>query len=299
MPLFPLSADVMLYRLWRLRRVFGLGFAILLLAGFGLDMPGRGWLVLLAAVGLALHLVSFPNGAQENLALAMGMGAMMLVQGALPDLALWLPAHLGQGAGLLQGVQSGVVFALMWVAFLGVIRCLVYLGPKGRYRFRAQGVLPCSPAVALQQAGIRPGIRRGRMICGQADARGLFGVAVALGPDRVAQATGYVLLCENDRHGVLLFLPDGGMAVSLLVARAVPDGSILQMAEMVDDMTPGMGFIHWLRDQQGDDLTELADRITGAAPRANAAAHHLSCLALLRLVLSPAAPVAGSGPLGR
>jgi len=301
------SSDQICYRLWRLRRLLAL--CLLVPAAVGLALAVGGHLpvdhVALALVligGLVMmHLVLFPNGTHETLGLTLALSGLLAALPWVNGLGALAPADFAQ-AGLVFAVTGALVATGLGMAVLvQLLKVLTFIGPSLRLPLRAQTDVGCSVAVALQQFAIKPQIRRGRILTGQADARGFFDVAVASAQDTdpdhagqplVGRATAKVLYNDSHSHAVLLLLPCGAISVSALHATPQPAGCRVDLAELAGDFTLGMYVRHWLTDQQADVMTEVADRIIGAEPRANALAHGVSFLSLAGLVLSPSEPVA-------
>ena len=159
--------------------------------------------------------------------------------------------------------------------------------------------LPCSAAVAFQQFTLRPNVRRGRILTGQVDDNGFFDVAVAtaaaevLTPDEAhcVRVDAKVLHSSGDRHDVMLLTRDGAVTVTSLCFAPSRDGCEVTVRDMPGDFTLGMYLLFWLTDQQADNLTEMADPITGQLPRANGIAHQVSLMSVAGALLSPRAPM--------
>lgn len=295
------DAEQMTYRLWRLRRLWALCVLVPAVAVFAASPASGAAAVLVIAVLVTAHLVLFPNVAHETLALSLSLTGLVLALPAVQEVATAAPVGHGQAAQVLAVLIALCGASVVMVLLGQVIHVLVHLGPVMRLRLKSHADLPCSAAVAQRQYALQPQVRRGRVLTGQADAQGLFEVAVAsaqmsdpVHPDQplVVRVAAKVLHTEPGHHDVMLILPCG--AVTLTAQRFVqtPQGCRVSVSDMPGDFTYGMYLHYWLTDMQGDALQETADVITGTAERANGLAHGASFLSLAGLVLSPSAPVA-------
>ncbi|WP_322892058.1 MULTISPECIES: hypothetical protein [unclassified Yoonia] len=297
------DAEQMTYRLWRLRRLWALCVllpaAVIMASGVP---PVLGSVAILAVACLVtLHICLLPNVAHETLALSLSLTGLVVVLPWVQGLAGVVPVEHAQAA-LMLATALAVGGAVVVMALLGqVIRVLVHLGPAVRLRLQSQTDLPCSAAVAQRHYALQPQTRRGRILTGQADAQGMFEVAVASAqmadpahPDQplVVRVAAKVLQAEPGLHDVLLVLPCGAVTVTALRFQTAASGCRVTVSDMPGDFTLGMYLQYWLTDQQGDALQETADIITGAGERANGLAHGASFLSLAGLVLSPSAPLA-------
>lgn len=297
------DVEQMTYRLWRLRRLWAL--CVLLPAAVILAAavpPALGSLAMLAiAILVTAHLVLFPNVAHETLALSLSLAGLVVLLPRAQGLAVMAPVEHTQAA-LVLATAFAVVATAGLMALLGqLVRVLLHIGPTMRLRLSSQADLPCSPSVAQRQFALQPQSRRGRVLTGQTDAKGLFEVAVAsaqvadpVHPDQplVVRVAAKVLHAEPGWHDVMLILPCGAVTVTAQRFTQTGDGCRVTVADMPGDFTLGMYLHYWVTDQQGDALQETADIITGTAERANGLAHGASFLSLAGLVLSPSAPLA-------
>ncbi|MFN3663938.1 hypothetical protein [Yoonia sp.] len=303
------NAEQMTYRLWRLRRLWAFCALLPMVVITAVWLAGNGPVPVhfasLAIVGIAalvtLHIVLFPNVADETMALSAALTGLVCALPFLRDLGALAPVEHAQSAMVL-GALAGLIGTGLAMALLApLLKLLSFAGPVIRRPIHTQIDLACSVSVARQQYALQPQTRRGRILTGQADAQGLFDVAICSGheidPDAaeqplVARVTAKILQSGPDSHAVMLLLPCGSLSVSAFRFIAHPGGCRVQLSEIPGDFTPGMYLHYWLTDQQGDTLTEVADRITGRPERANGLAHGVSFLSLAGLVLSPSEPVA-------
>lgn len=298
----------MLYRVMRLRRLVALAIAIpvgVMLIGAAIDpaflAPDRATLGALAvAVMVVGHVMLFPNVPTETLSLSVGVTGLVIAAPWIKSLAWMAPAENAAAAYTILVCLAVLAAGALMALSKALLSTLVYAGPALRLRVRAAMNLPCSISVAHRQFALQPATRRGRILCGAADADGLFDVAVVApqmadpeNPEQpfVARLAAKVLHSDAQSHQVMLVLGDGRVAATSQTFTATDDGCRVEMVEMPGDFTLGMHAMYWLTDQQADNMTECADTILSEPARANGLSHGVSLLALAGALLSPRAPV--------
>ncbi|HEV8034577.1 hypothetical protein [Yoonia sp.] len=303
------TAEQMMYRMMRLRRLIALAVAIPVLVMLGVAFfdpaaltPERATLASLSVALLVVgHVVLFPNVTLETIALSLSVTALIVVMPLIKIVAGWAPAA-HQSAALvilvcLSVAAMGVVMALLQILF----NLLAYAGPVWRIRLKTKLALPCSASVARRQCALQPQTRRGRILTGPADDNGFFDVAVAAphaadpqNPDQpmIVKVDAKVLTSTDARHDVMIVLPNGSVTVTSQSFTSEGNGCCVEVTDMPGDFTVGMHAIFWLTDQQADNLTEMTDIILGQETRANGLAHNVSLLSVAGALLSPRHPVA-------
>ncbi|MGJ8588070.1 MAG: hypothetical protein ACSHXW_07935 [Yoonia sp.] len=303
------TAEQMIYRVMRLRRLIVLAVAIPVLVMLGVALfdpavltPERATLASLSIAMLVVgHVVLFPNVTLETIALSLSVTALIVVMPLIKIVAGWAPAE-HQSAALvilvcLAVAAMGVVMALLQILF----NLLAYAGPALQIRLKTQLELPCSPTVARRQCALSAQTRRGRVLTGPADENGFFDVAVASAhvadPQNPAQplivkVDAKVLHTTDARHDVMIVLPDGSVTVTSQSFAPAANGCRIEVTDMPGDFTAGMHAMFWLTDQQADNLTEMTDIILGQDARANGLAHNVSLLSVAGTLLSPRHPMA-------
>lgn len=297
----------MIYRLHRLRRLV-LVCAILpvcvSLLGAYLDpsfmTPDRATLAALAVATLiAGHVVVFPNVPLETVSLSLTVTAAILVAPVIKSLTLFVPVEHASAALILMVALLVVAAGVLMFVLQFVVGLLLMAGPTLKLPLRAQIALECSSAVAANQFTLRPGIRRGRILTGQADANGFFDVAI-LAPQiadpehpnqpMVMRVAAKMIDVSDRQQQTMLVLPNGTVTVTAESFETTPDGCCVTITELPGDFTLGMYLMFWMTDQQMDNLVETADTISGTPARANGLAHGVSCLSIAAAVLSPQQP---------
>ena len=296
-----MAADVLFYRLYRLRRLILVAALPPALAiGAVAAVTGPAALVLLVlAVGVPLaHVLRYPNAWTETLAVSLVMSVLLPLAGTiggdvgLPGLALRL-AGLGALGGVLFLLASWAVPALL---------C------RGRARevtarARRRTALPADAAKAA--VTLHPGREDGKVSCGQADADGTFPVTIrhrmpglAAGEEAGFDVLLYAQVLESNEtvHEVMsveagpvapMAGPGGPAADGAKREDAQDDepapevcfvrhvftpgarGTVVEVAETGAEMTPFLAFGFWLQDGMADWLTDEIDRAEGRPPRAN------------------------------
>lgn len=298
-----------IYRIQRLRRLIVLCVAIpvvgLMLASFidPASLPAERATVAALAVAMLIvgHVVLFPNVTLETLAFSLAVTGLVIAVPWIKAVAHWAPdAHVNAALVILIAfavAATGVLMALIQI----VLAVVAYAGPALKTPLVHKAVLPCSPAVARRQCALQPAMRRGRVLTGEADEHGFFDVAVAAlqhpdpaDPTRplIVRADAKVLGSDDNRHDLMLHLPNGSVTVTSHQFATHADGCEVTVRDLPGDFTAGMHAIFWLTDQQADNLTEMTDVIIGQEPRANGLAHGVSLLAVAGALLSPRATVA-------
>lgn len=309
MPFVWPTSEQMMYRVMRLRRLIAVAVALPVLVMLGIAVldpaalsPERATIASLAVAFLVVgHVVLFPNVTLETISLSLGVTALVVVMPVIKIVAGWAPeAH--QSAALVLLVTfavaaMGVLMALLQIA----LNILAYTGPLIRLRLKTGLDLPCSATVARRQCALQPQTRRGRVLTGPVDDNGFFNVAVAScqaddseNPDQplIVRVDAKVLTETDDRHDVMIVLPNGSVTVTSQSYSSQENGCRIEVTDMPGDFTAGMHALFWLTDQQADNLTEMSDIILGHDSRANGLAHAVSLLSVAGMILSPRAPVA-------
>ncbi|KQI72807.1 hypothetical protein AN191_07340 [Loktanella sp. 5RATIMAR09] len=303
------TAEQMMYRVMRLRRLIALAVAIPVLVMLSVAFfdpaalsPERATLASLSVAMLVVgHVVLFPNVTLETIALSLSVTALVVVMPLIKTVAGWAPAE-HQSAALvllvcLAVAAMGVVMALLQILF----NLLAYAGPVWQIRLKTKLVLPCSASVARRQCTLQPQTRRGRILTGPADDNGFFDVAVVTphaadpqNPDQpmIVKVDAKVLASTDARHDVMIVLPNRSVTVTSQSFTPKRNGCCVEVTDMPGDFTLGMHAIFWLTDQQADNLTEMTDIILGQEMRANGLAHNVSLLSVAGALLSPRHPVA-------
>ena len=303
------TAEQMMYRITRLRRLIAIAVALPVIVMLSVALidptvlsPLHATIGSLAVLALVTgHAALFPNVTLETISLSISVTLLVVAMPLIKTLALWAPAEHANAALVilvsLAVAATGVLMAILQIA-LGV---LAYAGPAVQKRLKAKLVVPCSPQVALRQCALQPQSRRGRILTGPADDNGFFDVAVAsphvCDPDNpeeplVVRVDAKILTSTPEQHDVMIALRNGTVTVTSQTFTATPNGCRIEVSDMPGDFTAGMHALFWLTDQQADNLTEMTDVILGHDERANGLAHGVSLLSVAGALLSPRHPVA-------
>ncbi|MCK0094927.1 hypothetical protein MWU60_05050 [Yoonia sp. F2084L] len=303
------TAEQMMYRVMRLRRLVALAVVIPVVVMLGVALvdpavltPQHATIASLAVAALVVgHVMLFPNVTLETISLSLSVTALVLVMPWIKAVAHWAPAeHVSAALVILVALAvaaMGVLMALLQLA----LNALAYAGPALRIRLTTRQTLPCSASVARRQCALQPQTRRGRVLAGTADDDGFFDVAVASAnvadPENptqplVVKVDAKVLSSTDDQHDVMIVLPNGSVTVTSQRFAQLNEGCQIEILDMPGDFTLGMHAMFWLTDQQADNLTEMTDVIFGQSDRANGLAHAVSLLSVAGTLLSPRQPVA-------
>lgn len=303
------TAEQMMYRAMRLRRLIALAVMIPVVVMLGVALldpavlsPERATIASLAVAVLVVgHVMLFPNVTLETISLSLSVTVLVLVMPSIKAVAQWAPAeHVNAALVILVAfavAAMGVVMAVLQV----VLNALAYAGPAIRFRLMTRASLPCSARVAHRQCTLQPDSRRGRVLTGSVDENGFFDVAVASShvadpenPEKpmIVKVDAKILSATQTQHDVMIVLPDGSVTVTSVTFTPTHDGCEVSVMDMPGDFTFGMHAMFWLTDQQADNLTEMTDVIFGQGDRANGLAHGVSLLSVAGTLLSPRQPVA-------
>ena len=296
-----MAADVLFYRLYRLRRlILVAALPPALAAGAVAAVKGPAALVLLVpAVGVPLaHALRYPNAWTETLAVSLAMSVLLPLAGTIGG-AVGLPGLALRLAGL--GALGVVLFLLASRAVPALLR-------RGRARritahARRRTALPLD--AAREAVTLHPGREDGKVSCGQADADGTFPVtirhrmpALAVGEEagfdvllyaQVLESTDTVHEVMSVEAGPVAPTPgpggpdaQGGERADAQDDEPAPEvcfvrhvftpgarGTLVEVAETGAEMTPFLAFGFWLQDGMADRLTDEIDRAEGRPPRAN------------------------------
>ena len=303
------TADEMMYRIARLRRLVALALMVPVIVLFSaalidpVSLPAdRASLAAMAVAVLVVgHVALFPNVTLETISLSLSISFLVVSVPWIKAVAQWAPVEHASAALVILIVfavaLTGVLMALLQI----MLSALVYAGPALRLRLKTTLFVPCAPAVAHRQCALQPQTRRGRVVTGAVDENGFFDVAVVAPhhcdpekPDQplVVKVDAKVLDSTPERHDVMMVLQNGSVTVTSQRFEAVDGGCQIEVSDMPGDFTLGMHAMFWLTDQQADNLTEMTDVIIGQEARANGLAHGVSLLSVAGTLLSPQAPVA-------
>ena len=298
-----MTADVLLYRLYRLRRLILVAVlppALVVVAVASAKGPAA--LVLLAlAVGVPLaHALRYPNVWFETLSVSLVLSVLLALAGAIgPDVGI-----LGLALRLIGLFLLG---AVLFLAAVALLPALLAAGPPRPITARARRRTRLSPAEAKARITLHPSREDDRVSCGAPDADGTFAVSIR---HSVPSLTGsepepleillfaQVLTSTDSVHEVMSVTagaqpPAGpcGQADSgdgqggkndaldddappeITVTRHVftpgRRGTLVELAETGPGMTRFLALGFWLQDCLADHLTDEIDRAEGRAPRAN------------------------------
>ena len=307
------------YRLIRLRRLIGVAAVLpVLVAGaagllgwaLGFGAPGSLLPVTVLSLGaMTLHVVLFPQARAETLALSITLSVLVLA------------APLA-GASVL-GWALLLVLALVLVMLLQS-RLLLWemASPLRPMRVRARVRSMLDPAEALARFPLRPGRDEdGRLLCGPADADGVFPVRVvrpenavieglcadyappegleaellaeleALEPDAAEPeelADFWALLLSDDESGVeamiLTLNAEGKLAEASRVSYRVlarRSGCVLEESDVNPEFPVGAALGMWLTDFATDGLVMTRDALEGRETLAIRATRETSLMMLL------------------
>ena len=283
-----MTANVLLYRLWRLRRLIAVAILPPLMVT-ALSLPAGhaapGLFVALSVLVPLAHVLAYPKDWAETMTVSLVLA-----------FTLWLASGIDPDAGLLSvALRTIGLSALALVLFLFTIMpmgLILALGPmreSGHVRATGHSRLPT--AELKSAITLYPGRKDARTTCGPADADGVFAVetrhefarvdGVCTGePDDTFDADGTmavrfsasVVSTGEDHHEVITFEePGGAIEASRHAFEATGSGTRVTVEETTAGLTGGMALGFWLQDYLADHLTDEIDAAEGRAPRANRA----------------------------
>ena len=309
MPFVWPTSEQIVYRVMRLRRLIAVAVAVPVLVMLGIALldpavlsPERATIASMAVALLVVgHVVLFPNVTLETISLSLSVTALVVAMPVIKIVAGWAPAAHQSAALVILVTLAVAAMGLLMAVLQIVMNALAYAGPMVRLRLKTRLDLPCSATVARRQCALQPQTRRGRVLTGAEDDNGFFDVAVAShhvddpeNPEQplIVKVDAKVLSATEDRHDVMIVLPNGSVTVTSQIFAPSHTGCTVQVTDMPGDFTAGMHALFWLTDQQADNLTEMSDVILGNETRANGLAHGVSLLAVAGAILSPRQPMA-------
>lgn len=282
------------YRLWRLRRLIVVAALppLILMAVLGaLELPhslfgtaaGQG--VMVAWLGLVcLHVLRFPNGWMETLALSLTVCILVLSEPVLPGLLFGPVLSWGEMALL------GAAYLLGGFAIL-MMMTLVVCGLVGGTTDRevvnvVRRVVPLPRAALFDALALAPDQHTGRKSTGPADEEGFFDVSIRHScPDRQTFENApfdvtfraQVVPSEDGTHQAVIREGNGqDMLVSVTSLRLTPAarGTLVEIAETCNRYNRMMILGFWMQDMMEDYLTDVVDFLRDRPARSVRAASH-------------------------
>ena len=283
-----MTANVLLYRLWRLRRLIAVAILPPLAVTALWLPPGQvmaGLFIALSVLVPLAHVLTYPKDYAETMTVSLVLA-----------FTLWLASGIDPTASVLATAMRAVgLAALAFVLFLVAIipmGTILALGPmRESGHVRASRRSRLSPAELKPAITLYPGREDARTTCGPANAEGVFEVETrhevapmaqgcAVDADGAAEAPGImtvrffgsVVSTGEDHHEIISFEePDGAIEASRHTFEATAKGSRVTVEETTAGLTGGMALGFWLQDYLADHLTDEIDAAEGRTPRANRA----------------------------
>ncbi len=299
-------SDVLLYRLYRLRRtlVFGIAPTVALVwalsASSGQNYP---YLAILAVLIPSAHVLRYPNNWTETLTVSLVTAICLALATTIsPDLTF---------------VSHAI--RIFWLVFLWFVMFFILISPITELALR--GATSDDPSHTVGHSRLPadtlrktltyyPGRSDDKVICGEADAEGRFPVTIRLtfapptfqddpipemadmgiSQEGVMECYGHAVIHSTgpDHHNVFYYDEDGNVTASSYTFEDLgKNGTRITLQEAGTPMTAGDRFGMWVSDYLADYLTDCIDRAEGRAPRANRAFPHKQLVVELANILVP------------
>ncbi|KIT15822.1 hypothetical protein [Jannaschia aquimarina] len=267
-----MALRVLLYRLYRLRRLVLSAITLPLLLAIVIAGFAGGWTYGLLPLALlpAAHALRYPHEWSETLMVSAVLMAVIYPLGIV---------------GTFLGPFGLIV--LFCVALAGGVALFAWLtqivpewlneGPAEAVTLEARTRSRLSVATLRERVLLRPGRRDARITCGAADAGGKFSVTCTFPPMRrggfelQAAALRFRARREEDAGGwdEVRTVSDDGKDVSALRLRFRKTvlGTLIEAEEVTEPVTRGHAIGLWLVDGLADLLTDELDRAAGRPVR--------------------------------
>ena len=302
--------DILIYRLFRLRRTIVLGMvpSLATLCAITLYTGATDPILLILAIFLPMaHAVSYPNNWTETLAVSLALAVCLALASTMtPGIAL--------DALLLRIAALVFLFFVLFFVLVGPLATLPTLGERTESTVRAS-LQTHMPADKIRETlTYYPGRNDRKVICGEADADGRFPVTMrlmfdvltfeedkiddkaeekedfAISLDGVMECHGHAVINSTgpDHHEVFFFDDEAGsVTVSKYTFEETGAGTRVVLEEAGTPLTQGERFGMWVSDYLADYLTDCIDDAAGRPARANRAFAHSLFVVDLANILVP------------
>ncbi len=291
-----LLTNPLIYRLWRLRRLWlacfvlpglALGMVHLMTGGDSvLLMPGvpQALAVLWAAMVTGL-ILRFPVAVIDHLAIAVTVALMVLILPLAEALVGMKRTTVMAGDLVWLGLLLLIVAFGLWLALTMLLHSAQLWGPRVNLRRTTRIFHDISPEAASTALSFTPGQSSPDRRCGPIDDTGFFDVwftatdfvmppAEGEDPDDTEDAAAppdfrLCLLEQGPYHSITLTtLPNGATETCHTSVTPAGLGTRLVARTVHDALTIGMALNSWLRDFGRDYYTSEFDKATNRPPRA-------------------------------
>ncbi|MDJ1008990.1 MAG: hypothetical protein QNJ13_14325 [Paracoccaceae bacterium] len=293
-------ADVLFYRLLRLRRLIVVALAVPLATLWAMGALDDPLLFALAVTIPLAHALAYPNAWVESLTVSIVLAPCLA-------LASMIDPGLSAGSIAIRWTSLAILWTIGYFMLLSPLSVAVNAGPTvgvgGRSRVRSAA----DAATLRRSITIYPGRTDGRTTCGEADGDGVFevltvhtipGISFEMAEDQFdpteAEAFNtaeerrrkeagltdddtievrYKAVVQSsgaDHHEVFTFEdPAGEVGVTRYDFEPDGDGTLVTIEERGAKLPVGAALGFWLQDFLTDHLVDEVDRAEGRAPRAN------------------------------
>lgn len=299
--------DLLLYRLFRTRRVIGLcvlpslGTVLALGAMAGETYPVLMFLAVLIPVA---HAVLYPNCWSETLTVSLVLAVCL-------GLATLNPPGLPWDSLVMRVLALIILFLVLFLILIVPLDYLATIGPHGFGPHRATATSKLGADEVRKELTFYPGRKDARVTCGEPDEEGRFPVTTRLffqnatcldeaesaqgeadtAIHRVMELRGHAFIhSSGPDHQETFLYEDGGQDIVVMrhTFEALADGGTrIVLEEAGQPMTMGQRFGMWVNDYMADHLTHCIDEAEGRRARANRAFVHRQFVVDIANVLVP------------
>lgn len=300
--------DILIYRLFRLRRTIVLGMvpSLATVCAITLHTGETDPILLILAIFLPMaHAVSYPNNWTETVTVSLSLSVCLALASTMPpDIAL--DALVLRIAGLV------FLFFVLFFVLVSPFATLPTLGARTDTTVRAT-LQTHMPADKIRKTlTYFPGRNDRKVICGAADADGKFPVTMRLmfdvltfededaeddsmedfgiSREGIMECHGHAIINSTgaDHHEVFFFDEEtGSVTVSKYTFEETGAGTRVVLEEAGTPLTRGERFGMWVSDYLADYLTDCIDDAEGRPARANRAFAHSQFVVDLANILVP------------
>ncbi|MDA8587008.1 hypothetical protein N9L47_12220 [Rhodobacteraceae bacterium] len=299
--------DILLYRLFRLRRTLVLGIFPSLTTVLAIGLySGETYshLIALAVLIPVAHVVVYPNNWTETLAVSLILSVCL-------GLATFIPPHLDTGPLLIRAFGLSFLWIVLFFILIVSLGHLESAGPTSDKPVRTSAWSGLPPDVLRKTLTLYPGRKDDNVTCGEADAEGRFPVTIrqvftpptysidltpemeeiGMSQDGVIESHGHAVIHSTgpDHHEVFHFDAETDeVSVSRYSFHDLEEkGTRVVLEEAGIALSIGNHFGMWLSDFLTDYLTHGIDAAEARRPRANRAFAHRQLVVDIANVIIP------------
>lgn len=299
--------DILLYRLYRLRRMLVLGIVPSLATVWAISLYSGQFYPVLAALAVLVpvaHAITYPNNWSETLAVSIVLSVCLA-------LATYNPPELAIRDVFMRAFWLTFLWFVLFLIVINPIATLCNCGPVSDKPFRAskQSRLPAEEL--RKTLTYYPGREDEKVTCGEADAEGRFPVTirqvftphtysddpipeleeVGISPDGLMETHGHAVINFSgpDHHEVFYFDSENDFVTVCRYSflDLGPIGTRVVLEEAGTPLTMGQRFGMWVTDFLSDYLTDCIDTAEGRSHRANRAFVHKQLVVDIANIIVP------------